>query len=425
MKQTTNIHISQKLRITPGLRRSLDILSAPSGALGKMLEDYSANPLIDIIPPARTYRANGYDNPLVYARNMETTSLDMHLIQQINLLKYKGADKKALYLIVSLLDANGFFNTPVVSFARQAGLSVEKAQALLHVFKTLDPPGIGSRDYKECLMLQLKAKGLLSKNAALIIRKYLTELARENFVYIESATGVRQAYSKKLLAHIRKLRPYPAKSFNPPQPVVYIEPDIIVEAHGDRLNASLNPDTVYKVNVRESDYRAMSRGLSAADFQYLSHMLRDARWLKHAMQKRYDTLLMIANKICELQRNYFLFGSRFMTPLTKSGLAAMLGVHPSTVTRALSEKYFKSVQGVQPASFFFSGRAQFSNKYSPVQIKQYIRQMVAEENDLFPESDEKITACLNAAGIDISRRTVAKYRLDIGISPAHIRKKQR
>ena len=164
---------------------------------------------------------------------------------------------------------------------------------------------------------------------------------------------------------------------------------------------------------------------SESEAQDLSYMLRDARWLRNAIQKRYDTLLMIAKKICELQQNYFLFGSRFMAPLSKTSLAQMLGIHPSTVTRALSEKYIKSVQGVQPASFFFSGRSQFNKKYSPVQIKQYIKQMVAEENKFLPESDERITACLNAAGIDISRRTVAKYRLDIGISPAHIRKKPR
>jgi RNA polymerase sigma-54 factor len=308
--------------------------------------------------------------------------------------------------------------------ATQTGLPPFRVGQLLRLFQTLDPPGIGARDYGECFKIQLCANGLLTEKADLVIDHYLPELANRNFDIIEVSTGISAEISNKLLSQIRKLRPCPAQSFNMSQPIIYIEPDIIVEASGGNIDVRLNPATIFNVRIHESDYRGMLPNLNAEEQQYLSSLHREALWLKGALKKRYETLLIIAKKLCELQRGYFLYGDLAMAPLTKDSLAKMLGLNPSTITRALHEKYIKSAQGMHTTSCLFSGHARLVGEYSPVQIKQHIRQLILQENEFCPESDERITACLNAAGIEISRRTVAKYRLSVGISPAHIRKKR-
>lgn len=423
MKQTNSLLLTSKLKIAPRLSESLTILSAPAYTLEEVLDGYSVNPLVEIVSPFR-HSTSTRNDVLERARAMETTSLEAHLFKQINLLRCTEAERQALCLIASLLDHRGFFTASLSVVSTQTGLTPIRAGQLLRQFKTLDPPGIGARDYKESIKIQLHANGLLTKDSVLIIDHYLSELADCRFDKIEAATGINPVFSKKLLTVIKKLRPCPAQSFNLSQPVVYIEPDIIVKAADGNIDVSLNPATIFNIRVHESDYSTISKDLNAEEQQYLSGLQREARWLKSTVKKRYDTLFMIANKLCDLQRGYFLYGEKAMVPLTRESLAQMLELHPSTVSRALHEKYIKSVHGIQPVSYLFSGHARLNGEYSPVQIRQYIQQLVSQENRFCPESDGRIAACLNAAGVDISRRTVAKYRLSLGISPVHIRRKR-
>jgi len=424
MQQTYKTGLSQKLRINPKQNVSLHILSASCRELEKVLNDYALNnPLIEVVPPYRESRASGSDDLSSYVKNTGTASLDMHLIEQLELLNYKGAHKKALYMIIDSLDENGFFKGSLSAISKKTGFGEEQVKLLLREVKKLDPPGIGAKDYRESIMIQLKAKGLLSKNAKIIIQNYLDYLARENFAYIEHAAGIGADFSKALLAQIKKLNPYPAKSFCAPDTILYIEPDIIIDTEGENATARLNPDTVYKLKIDGSRPFYRDEALSAGEAKYILSMLSEAKWLEKSVQKRYSTLLNTGKRIAELQRGFFLYGSGQMVPLSKKDVAQSLGVHPSTVTRALCDKYIKSPQGIHPASFFFSGRSRFSQRYSPLQIKQFIKKTIGGENAFFPESDGKIAAYLSASGIGISRRTVAKYRLELGISPASIRRK--
>jgi RNA polymerase sigma-54 factor len=423
MKQANSLTLTPKLKISPRLSESLTILTAPAYALEKVLDDYTANPLVEIVSPFRQGAPAG-NRALERATAAETTSLEAYLFEQINLLTCTRAERQALFLIASALDHKGFFTASLSSIAAQTGLTLDRAEELLRVIQTLDPPGIGARDYRESMKTQLRAKGLLTEHAALIIDRYLPELAERRFDKIEAAAGIDPAYSRQLLSQIKKLRPSPAQSFILSPPVIYIEPDIVVENAGENIHVHLNPANIYRIKIYEADFHALPGALSAAEQQVLSGYIREARWLKSAVKKRYDTLLAIAKKLCELQRGYFLHGDMAMLPLTKDSLAQILGIHPSTVTRALHEKYIKSPQGIQPASYLFSGHARLNGDYSPIQIKQYIQKLILQENKCCPESDGRIAACLSAAGIEISRRTVAKYRLSIGISPAHIRIKK-
>lgn len=423
MKQTNRLEISNKLRISPRLRESLAILSAPVYTLETVLDEYAANPLLQIESPFRqSIPANG--DMLRQAKALETTSLEAHLFEQINLLQCTEADRRALYLIASMLDDKGFFTALPGTVAKQTGLNPSRVEQLLRLFQTLDPPGIGAIDYRQSIKRQLRLKGQLTNDAALIIDKYLPLLADRDFNRIKEETGTDPDQSKLLLSRIKKLHPYPAHTFSISQPVTYIEPDIIVEEANGDLYVRLNPATLFHIRINEAEYRFMSRGLNPQEVRFVNGLYQQARWLKAAVLKRYETLLKIAGKLCDLQRGYFLHGGEAMAPLTKKSLASALGLHASTVSRALHEKYIKSAQGVNSASHFFRSCSERFCGYSPMQIKHFICRLVSQENKFYPESDEKIAACLNAAGIEISRRTVSKYRLSIGISPVHIRREK-
>jgi RNA polymerase sigma-54 factor len=424
MQQTHKIGLSQKTVFSARLDASLRVLSASQQELEALLGDYALmNPLIEVVPPYRTGRgaASGGIPPEV--KSAGTASLDTYLLEQISFLNYKGAHLKALHLIVSSLDENGFFRGSVRAIAENAGLPAEEARTLLREVKKLDPPGIGAKDFRESILIQLKAKGLLSGDAATVVRCYLDFLAREDFAHIEKAAGIGAGYSKDLLRQIRKLNPYPAKAFQE-SPAVYIEPDIVIRSEGGNVTASLNPEAVYRVRSAESIRLPGHEALSEEESAYVSKLYGEAKWLEKSLQRRYETLLELAGSIARLQRGFFLYGSGYMAPLSKKDIALSLCMHPSTVTRALSGKYILSAQGVHPASFFFSGGSKFRPDVSPLQVKAYIKNIVANENACFPESDGKIAACLGAAGIEISRRTVAKYRLSLGISPASIRRRR-
>lgn len=201
-------------------------------------------------------------------------------------------------------------------------------------------------------MLQLNAKGLLPNDAKLIIQDYLSNLATEDYAWIEKATGISTTVSKKLLAEIKKLNPYPAKSFCPPNPILYIEPDLIVIKEGKSLSVHLNQNTRYHVNINDNKDLRLNSTLSTSDVQYINTMYKEAKRLKISLQKKYDTLLKCGEKIAETQGNYFLFDNAQMVPMRKKDIANMLHMHPSTITRALGDKYIKSDQGLHPTNFF-------------------------------------------------------------------------
>lgn len=422
MKQTINLTVSQKQHLAPKLSESLVLLSASNHVLEKKLNDYAIdNPLIDIALPKKTYSPQPFTK-YNSSRSLPTTSLDMHLIQQIQYLKLDDQQKKAMLFIIASLDESGFLKENASVISKKTNLSLTTVTKLLSMLKTLDPPGIGAIDYKESLLIQLKAKGLFSDSAMQIIQNHLPELSRQDFNAIENVSGIQVDDAKKLLNEIKKLSPFPAKAFCSNPAVSYIEPDIIITTHGENLKVSLNPQTVYRIRISNNDYIS-NAALYESEQQYINTMLREARWLERSLQKRYDTLLRCAKSISDAQKNFFLHGESHLVPLRKKDIANILHLHPSTVTRALSDKTIKSSHGLHPTSFFFSGRSCFSNKYSPIQLKYLIKEIIEKENKCYPETDESITTYLNASGIQISRRTVAMYRAQIGISPANIRRR--
>ncbi len=365
------------------------------------------------------------ERPSIEATVSNPTGLASHLLWQLRTSELPEADEDIAAQIIGNLDRNGYLCCSIEELSALCGRCVETIEPVLQLVQSLDPPGIAARDLRECLLIQLEQVGLSDTLAWSIVSHHLSELEIRRYDAIAKREGVTVEQVYEAIKVIQKLEPRPGRPFADEAPI-YITPDVYVRKVGDEYVVSLNDSGVPKLRLNPM-YQALlteGRGKEAPDKEYLQDRIRSASWLIKSIQQRQQTIYKVTQSIVRFQREFLEHGVSALKPLVLRDVASDVGMHESTVSRVTTNKYVHTPQGVFELKYFFtSGLRTDGGEVSSESVKDRIRDLVAKENPKKPLSDQAIVASLKSEGIDIARRTVAKYREMLNILSSSRRKR--
>jgi RNA polymerase sigma-54 factor len=298
-------------------------------------------------------------------------------------------------------------------------------QEAIRVLQTFEPTGIGAADVSGCLLLQLAAKGRGSSLAARVVRDHFALLSRRRIPELSRKTGATADDIQRAVAEIGALDPAPGRRFAEDSNRVVV-PDAAVERDGDGWKITLNRDYIPRLRINPTYRDLIAKGtLSRTEGEYLRERIRSGRFLINSIAQRQQTIERITREILAAQKDFFEHGVSRLRPLTMTQIASVVGVHETTVSRAIANKYLKTPHGVFDFKYFFTPGYQAAGggaAVSNTSVKEMIADLVAGEDRAHPLSDQEIVARLQAKGLTIARRTVAKYREELGLLPSNLRR---
>jgi len=463
-----NVEQTQKLIMTPELRQAITILQLSSLELESYIEQQlQENPLLELrddlpetpgeraeVPdPGENGQGDEYDidwreyfhdsSDLGLPRQEKNRdkeeytfesfisrppTLGEHLTFQLQLA---NVDAKGLDIgeyIIGNIDHNGYLQVSPEDMAEHLQVSLTEVLDILKLIQTFDPPGVGARTLQECLMLQVQQKGLRDELLEQVIKRYLMDVGKGKYSQLAQVLGVSVQEIQRVADIIKTLDPKPGRNFFSPNDNRYIIPDVVLEKVNEEYVILVNDTTSMPRLAINPAYRAVlgeENSHDAKTKRYVESKLNAAAWLIRSIEQRRLTLYKVANCLVELQRDFLDHGIKYLKPLNLRKVAEMVGLHESTVSRATSNKYIQTPQGVFEMKFFFSsglGSAS-GNMVSAQSIKKMLQELIESEDPSQPINDQRISEIFAERGIKISRRTVAKYRDELGIPP--IRKRKR
>ena len=460
MKLSLQLKLGQQLAMTPQLQQAIRLLQLSSTDLhqevGQMLE---SNPMLELEESEREHGAQlraeddwresrwqepwqpSFSGPArdgeafdFAASSPEPDSLQDHLLWQLNLTPMSERDQSIALAIIDAIDANGRLSVDIDSllaaFAPAAGVGADEALAVLHRIQQFDPAGVASRDLAECLLLQL---GQISdpelesaaECARRVVKNHLDLLASHDYTQLMRRARLREDELGTAIRLIESLNPRPGAQLSPAA-AGYVIPDVLVrrDPASATWRVDLNPDSAPRIRINQ-DYADLASHSTGDDGSYLRSNLQEARWFLKSLQSRNETLLKVAARIVEHQRDFLEFGEEAMKPLVLHEIAEAVDMHESTISRVTTQKYMHTPRGVFELKYFFSSHVSTSGggECSSTAIRAIIRKLVAQENTCKPLSDNRIATLLQERGIEVARRTIAKYRESLFIPPSNERKR--
>ena len=353
-------------------------------------------------------------------------TLTEFLIEQLHFSSLKGQDAEIGRYIIENIDDNGYLSMSLEEICRVLDVDLDSCERVLDVIHTFEPSGVGARDLNECLIIQLASLGELTDEIEFIISNRLKDLADNKYALISKEVGISPSEVQDIADLIKTLEPKPGRGFDSDNSVKYIIPDIYVEAVNDEYIVNANDASTPSLHISSYYNSLIEEAKSDKELSnYLNNRFNSAMWLMKSIEQRKKTIYNVASAIVQFQNDFFAKGERFLKPLTLKQIAETVGVHESTVSRAINGKYMQCPRGVFELKYFFTGGIlnDDGSGVSSNSIKSMIKEFVDAEDDKKPLSDSKISELLHEKGIDISRRTVAKYRDDIGILPSSKRRR--
>jgi len=352
-----------------------------------------------------------------------------HLIEQIALTLRTVSDRAIAHELVDALDPTGYVDVDFSEMAERLGCEPEDVEAVLGALQQMDPPGVFARNLSECLALQLAGKDRLDPAMAALIDN-LALLAKRDFRALSRICGVGESDLIDMLAEIRTLDPRPGLAFehSGTESIVY---DVQISEAADRSwRVELNPDALPRVLVNRDYYAQVARsGLSANEKTFMSDCLQNATWLERSLDQRATTILKVATEIVRQQDAFFVHGVSALKPMTMKMIADGIGMHESTVSRVSANKYMLTPRGMFEFRYFFTVAIGTSNGteegHSSEAVRQRIRALVDKETPESILSDDSLVTMLKEEGIDIARRTVAKYREGMNIASSVQRRREK
>ncbi len=352
------------------------------------------------------------------------TSLQEHLMQQVALDNLSGPLLNALRHLVGSLDDRGYLSQPPADIALQTGLPYETVLEALKLLQSFDPPGIGSQTLAECLLAQLRAKGRGDSLAARMIRDQFELLARRRIPELARKLGAAADDVQAAIEEIGKLDPAPGRRFAEDNNRVVV-PDVIVEKDGEEWKIHLNSDYIPRLRISSTYRDLIAKGtLSKQEKDYLSERMRSGKFLIDSIEQRQRTIERITREIIKAQTPFFEKGVAHLQPLTMTQIADIVGVHETTVSRAIANKYMQTPHGIFDFKFFFTTgyQAESGAAVSNTSVKEMLADLVGIEDKTAPLSDQELVVKLQEKGLTLARRTVAKYREELGILPSNLRR---
>src|SRR5476649_818936 len=340
-------------------------------------------------------------------------SLKDHLESQLSIAALLTEDRMILLALIDAVDEAGYLRVDLMEVANRLGTDIEDVQAVLGVLQGFDPVGVGARDLSECLGLQLKAKDRLDPAMEALLTR-LDLVARRDMSQITALCGVDAEDIADMISEIRQLNPKPGLAFGA-EPVTPVVADVFVKVGPDGgWLIELNSDTLPRLLVNNQYYAKVSKGARDKDSKnYLTECLNNANWLVKSLDQRARTILKVASEIVRQQDSFLTYGVRHLKPLNLRTIADAISMHESTVSRVTSNKYIATPRGLFELKYFFTASIQSMNgaeAHSAEAVRDRIREMIQNEEPIEILSDDRIVALLTADGVNIARRTVAKYR---------------
>ncbi len=352
------------------------------------------------------------------------TSLQEHLMQQAEMADMSAPALEAIKHLVGSLDDRGFLTQTPSDVALQTGLPLDAVQEGLKVLKTFDPAGIGAKDLPDCLLAQLAAKGRGGSLASRMIRDYFELLTRRRIPELARKLGADADDVQSAIEEIGKLDPAPGRRFAEDNNRVVV-PDVTIERDGDDWKINLNSDYIPRLRISSTYRDLIAKGtLSKDERDYLRERMRSGKFLIDSIEQRQRTIERITREIINAQKEFFENGVSSLKPLTMTQIADVVGVHETTVSRAIANKFIRTPHGVFDFKYFFTPgyQAESGASVSNTSVKEMIADLINMEDKAGPLSDQELVAKLQEKGITIARRTVAKYREELGILPSNLRR---
>ncbi|WPJ96532.1 RNA polymerase factor sigma-54 [Coraliomargarita algicola] len=468
---------TQSLVLAPQLRNSLKILQAPAVELRtSILEELQANPLLEELPidsiSVEEHRESNNENEREADEELdfnaedfsalekmseemrehysqennaqshtsedderrdfflnsltENVSLQQHLIGQAELTDCSEQELEALLYLIGSLDDNGYLTETISNIALTTRIPYGTVTSAAATLKTFDPPGIGTENLEDCLATQLELRGRGDSLAAKILREHFDLLVRRRVPELKRKTGANPEDIQDAIEEISTLEPAPGKRFSPDSNSV-IQPDVTVyQDEYDEWQVVLNSDYIPRLRISNTYKEMLAKGtLSKQEKEFMLERMRSGKFLINSIEQRQQTIERITREILKFQNEFFEVGVSKLRPLTMNTIAETVGVHETTVSRAIANKYIRTPHGVFAFKYFFTPGYKAGNgeSVSNKTIKDMISQIIEEESPAKPFSDQKIVDKLKAKDIKIARRTVAKYREELGILPTNLRRR--
>lgn len=353
-------------------------------------------------------------------------SLYDHLLEQLNFNKLTREEIEIGEYIIGNIDENGYLSCSIEEIISGLKSDPQKSDKMLRLIQSFDPPGVGARDLKESLLIQLREKNLEDSLAYRIVSEHLSELDKKSPFQLSKLLGVNFEEVQKALEVIRSLSPKPAagRFARGAFPIV---PDLIVEKIGKEYVVFHNDKNVPRLRINPT-YRKMIRkgsGSSSETKKYVRQKLEQARWFLNALSQRRSTMIKVMEAILKEQNEFFEHGVEYLKPLIMETIAEKVGMNVATISRVANDKYVQTSQGIFPIRYFFTSglKKEDGEELSKRNVKRMIEDIIRKEDPSNPFSDQEIYLRLKKEGINIARRTVTKYREELKILPARFRKK--
>lgn len=369
---------------------------------------------------------NGRDDNSIESTLSDETSLTDYLLWQLSLSGQSDLTRQLGAFLIGNIDDNGYLNCQIGEASELFEVPCEKVERALEAIQGFDPAGVGARDLRECLLIQLRQLDMQDSLASSIVSRHLDHIDERNFKRIARNLRVSVTEVVNAVGLIRELDPKPGSRYGASR-VEYIVPDVYVVKVGEEYQVTLNDDDVPKLSINAQYQRMLRRGngLQEDAKEYLEEKFRSAVWLVKGIEQRRQTLMKVSKSLCVFQRDFLDKGLAYLQPLVLKDVADDIGMHESTVSRVTTSKYMHTPQGVFELKFFFhSGLKSFEgDAMSSVSVKDTIRKMVGAEDSRKPLTDQQLVTMLQEKNISIARRTVAKYRGELQIPSASRRRR--
>jgi RNA polymerase sigma-54 factor len=352
-------------------------------------------------------------------------TLQQHLMGQLNQAVLNANDRKTAELIIGNIDENGFLQSTPEEMALSSGSPKEDFEKMLALIQSFYPPGVAARDLRECLLIQLKREGKESTLEYRIVSEHMDDLGKRRFPEIARRMGVSVEEVQKAASNIARLNPRPGQVFAA-APQNYVLPDVTVEKVDGDYQVLLNNEQIPHLRISNIYKDIIAQGNNGSEVKdYVRDKIRSGKFLIRSIHQRQQTISNIAQQIVSRQRDFFEHGTSHLKPMTMKEIADTVGVHETTVSRAVSGKYMATPQGVFEMKYFFTPGYQTAagESMSNTSVKEAILDLIKNEAGSAPLSDQEIVQILSERGIPIARRTVAKYRTELNILPSNMRRK--
>ncbi len=446
----------QKLIMTPELRQAIQLLQFTSQELSEYIKlEIEKNPMLELVSNDMDYEniedynidkeefdwrdfIENYDD-ISYRPEFDknekeynyeniiknSDSLKEYLLFQLNVSDLNRIDLNIGKAIIENIDDNGYLTVDVNQIADELRIPSKKVEKVLSIIQSFDPPGVGSRNLAECLLIQVREDKVSNPKIEIIIKNHLEDLAYNRLYKVSKELNMDISEVQEIFDYIKTLEPKPGRAFgNYLSDVKYIIPDVNVEFVDGEYIIVLNEITAPRLNINKYYREMIRKGLDSDTTEFIKEKLAQALWVIRSIEQRRMTIYNVVKSIVKFQRDFFEKGEKCLKPLTLKEVADDINMHESTVSRAINGKYVQTPRGLFELKYFFcSGFSTNQGEdISSTSIKAIIKEIIDGENQRKPFSDQKISDILKKRGINISRRTVAKYRDELGIPASSIRK---